>query len=301
MASAIIYSTLLAVGLCVPMAVIAFCRVDGGKSGNEPLAFPDATESASVRFLSNFLPPLSISICLLCFVVFPYTIPGTSWVRELPIWLHWFGFSLLFVFVVMGQYLQIEAGIREIRKSSIESIVKTYSLLSNITKLLPAPAALTILLSGLTLIYHSGYSISVGWLFILVGIFSFLFIDGLTYYLPRTERLLDLSRKCVKARSKKGQLREEMSSILDNIFMFIHYVSLPFVFLLGYFKPQLPNPMTGMIRELEDLISSIPSVADFSHVIPAMIWIIMIVAIVSSLRLWSLNRRSATYLPNAII
>lgn len=257
---------LIALGISVlAMATVAY--LIGLRNKNED----------ELLLLGMILPPISILINLTVLLIFPLL--GIEAAR-LTLWLHRFGIFLMGTFLISGQYLQIEGWYKLWRNQNSESILRTYTHLHYITEMMPAPAALILLFSGLGLIYFGEQSISTGWLFYLLGIFSFMFIDGITHYLPRTRALRSVAMRSACTSNVNEELRSCMKDWFQNSRLFLHYVSFPFVFLLGHLKPHLSNPFATFIVWLESQIRSIETLSPFYKVIPAILWIALVIGLV---------------------
>jgi len=233
-----------------------------------------------IQALGNILPAAVVLGSTVLLVLLPASGIISSTSLALPLWLHRFGLCLLFTFLIVGQYLQIEAWIKVRRGYDAKSIAITCRRLKYLTELMPAPAALMILLSGLKLIYQGGYSVSSGWVFYLVSFFSLMFIDGLVHYRPHARKLMDVSARAEHTPDKIGELTTALSDWFSRIRLFLHFASFPFLFLLGYFKPTLTNPLAGPILWLESRVSSIMTLAPFTGVIGAVSLVLVVIGTV---------------------
>ncbi|MEC4678021.1 MAG: hypothetical protein VST69_04625, partial [Nitrospirota bacterium] len=75
-----------------------------------------------------------------------------------------------------------------------------------------------------------------------------------------------------------------MKGFTNNFRLFLHYASFPVVFLLGYLKPDIFNPLADSILWFEKKIILVDLLSEFHKIIPALIWIVIIVGLVLLLR-----------------
>jgi hypothetical protein len=197
--------------------------------------------------LGKVLPPAAIAFCLICFLVLPFQ--GVK-LGTLPRGIHQFGAILLGAFLCVSFVLQ---GIYTVcaRRSPAwgrYAIIRWWCL----TETLPAVAAILSLLSGLRLLYESGLSLSVGYIFGMFIAFTYFFVDGLAFYRPLVSRIY-------KASGGSGGDPSVLPRLLwsDQVQLSIHTISFPLVFWLGYSRPAFGNPLSGLVLQLEGLFGGL--------------------------------------------
>ena len=228
-------------------------------------------------FSDNFLTLLSGILpitCIICTIILLIKLPSDN-VK----WFHLFGVSLLFIFLVLGQYLQIEALVKASRHLNIQTIARTYRRFWVLVETIPALAAIIIHLTGFYLIHKGGFSISSGWLFYLVGGFNLMFIDALLSYRPYIKELASTSRMAINDSGKREELNLIIKDWLKNGVLVLHFASLPFLFLIGYLKPNFKNPIASFFLLLEKEIGY-TVLSNYSKVIPSMLWVIIVIGAV---------------------
>jgi hypothetical protein len=195
-----------------------------------------------VAIASNAIPPAVIVLTLLQFRF------GGDYFGEvrMGLLLHHFGFGVLCGFLALTVYLLLTA------QRQGPQTVQSYRRLWLATKLLPAPSALLILLSGLKLIYDNPGAYSLGspiggFAAALLVILSYMFWDGILIYTGNTEQLW------TDAKSSEGNPRAPWR----KAHLIIHAVSFPFVFALGYFRPQwMTNPWHDNFQEWQSRLGT---------------------------------------------
>jgi hypothetical protein len=276
----------VSLGLLMRVIATVVARRGDGRASRPLLSAP------CIAILGNLLPPLTIGVILL-WVVLPVTRFGPIDASRGLLWVHRVAVGGLGSFVLLGQYFQIEARMKAQRGHGALSLERTYRRLHLVTALMPAPAALLILGSGLTLMYHGKHSLSAGWLFYLVSFFAFFFIDGLTHYLPYTKTLLRLARDAIPAPERMPALSAVMHHRASHLLMLFHYLSFPGVVSLGYYKPDVPHPLGETILALEQHVSlsSIGILREYGQLILAGGWIAVILVTVVLWRVSMPRRR----------
>ena len=231
----ILYSTSLTLWLA--LLILTLLRILRGRGDD------------GVRKAANILPPLVIVSLIAAFAL----IPCGKGIPSLPTRvIHYFGITLLFAFLIFGAYSQVNIAIKIRQGAAWAGVVAAYRRWSIATRLLPAPAALAILLSGFRLTYEStGMDVSlVPWLAVLVAGFSFFFFDGLLFYAPEVSRLY----ACSMRGSRAAGLRDRSS---EAALMF-HFISFPFVLCLAITRPDIPAWLVAWSHWLSCLYTGLP-------------------------------------------
>jgi hypothetical protein len=200
-------------------------------------------EPAKIRSVSAWLIPVVLFTYagILYFLPKP-TSPDIPWpiVRAV----HYSGIGLLFAFLIFGAICQWRLWqlFKTPKPDSLAQVENIYRHWWAATRILPAPAAFCIVLSGLRLVYEdAGHGLLIfGWLFWLIAGFSFFFFDGLMFYLPE----ICCQFKAAEAALRKGMSLEEFCFRHRKPFhegmLFFHSLSFLVVFYIGCAKPDLP-------------------------------------------------------------
>ena len=196
-----------------------FARSAAGKNGD-----------ALVPLFGSLLPVFCATTCLAAFLAVP--------VRSLPfhkitLWAHHASVLLLFLFLLAAEYFQAEGWWRRRRGESTALVAGSYRRLWLLTETLPAPIALTILRTGLRLIWEAPQANSPArlWLLGMVFGFSLFFWDGIFGYRPIVRRMWE--------RAAGGAA--------DTLQLLLHCLSWPLVFLLGLFRWDAVTPLTQIV------------------------------------------------------
>lgn len=214
-----------------------------------------------VKAFSRLLPAFVVISCLIAFAVIP---ARRSVLSVMVLWLHHMSFWLLFVFLLAGQYFQVEAWWKIRTRMSRQSVGATYRRFWILTEIVPAPVALMIFLTGLRLIWqesgniaspNGGNSLSAFWLQALIIGFSLFFWDGIFGYTPIVRGL----RKSWETESGPAESRPEAPPFIESIQLLIHLLSWPLVFLLGVFRWDFPTVLTTPIEGAEHGLSFLPT------------------------------------------
>ncbi len=137
-------------------------------------------------------------------------------------WFHWFGFSLLLSFLLIGQVL--------LWFHKPANRVRYAKLHRSISEILPAPSAIMVLLSGINLTILRNQNFASGYFFLMFSVFFFMFIDGILFYLPHVRKL--------EAAYEQNNLNfQPPDTLASRAILVIHFVSLPFLVILGVLKP----------------------------------------------------------------
>lgn len=199
--------------------------------------------SSALPMMGNVIPPVVI---ILLFGQFSFGLPVWGSLRSAML-LHHFGFGLLCGFLCLSLYCLIQARRLGSSDASKNSAPLFYRRLWIATKLLPAPAALTILLTGLRLIYDSPaqYSLgsdSGGWVSLLLVTLSYMFWDGIFIYTKNTDHLWHAAEKA------KG----DPPDLWRKSHIIAHALSFPFVFAVGYSRSTvITNPLAPQFGHAE--------------------------------------------------
>ncbi len=180
----------------------------------------------AVPVLRAILPPFTVIICFAIFVLKPST---DAFVNRTVLLTHHVAIFSLFLFLLTAEYLRLEARWRRRARTIPRSVAASYRRLWIFSETVPAPIALTILLSGLRLIWLSPDVNSPAhlWLSMLIVGFSVFFWDGIVGYLPIVRRL-----------AANGD--QTPPRLAETLQLSLHCASWPFLFLLGlhHWKPQ---------------------------------------------------------------
>jgi len=204
---------------------------------------------ALVQSLARLLPAFAVATCLTAFSAVPKR--GTNLLVAV-LWLHHTSFWLLFLFLLSGQYFQVEAWWKIREGMARESVAATYRRLWMLTEIVPPPVALTIFLTGLRLIWETAESKAEGqrgslsgfWLQGLVLGFSLFFWDGILGYTPIVRTL---RRRCEVG----SESLQPAQTFVERGQLMAHCLSWPFVFLIGVLHWNSPTVLTIPIEELE--------------------------------------------------
>ncbi len=221
---------------------------------------------AATKRLANLIPPLVVFTLIPLFICLPVAgnVPPPSIIVRA---IHYFGIVLLFLFLLFGAYCLFEAwGRMWARDRGLGPLAATYRKWWVATRLLPAPAAICILASGLRLAYESPLgSVSLGWMFWLITGFSFFFFDGLLFYLPE----ICFQNKAIHQALERGETLEEYRRKYRRPgrewMLLAHSVSFPFVFALGCAKPEALWRPEVIVDWLQHLFPGGPGTPQFAQ------------------------------------
>lgn len=190
----------------------------------------------------GWLAAFAGSSCLIIFVGLPLagSEPGA-----LTLWIHHAAIFGLGVFLLVAEFLR--AAIRRYeRRGEVEQVASALHMLWWLTELVPGAVAITVMGSGLRLIYegHGMFSARAGWLFWLLVAFGFFFADGLGFYLPY-----------VRGRNRNPQRGGRRSA---EVQLTLHALSYPVVFTLAAARLRLPSPLHGAIVSAETALPRLP-------------------------------------------
>ena len=198
---------------------------------------------------------LGLIICtLITSLAVAFVIPAFFHLNTLSAieWIHHVGVVLLGVFLAAALYFQIEIWMKRYQEAEMESVRRSYWYWRNLTELLPAPAALMILSSGMALIYYkAGYSISRGWIFILIAVLAVMMADGIFGYTCRLRRLLHSADIAVTNSQPLSAFVKNACSTSGDMKFLAHSLSFPFVVLFPAFKiADSSSPASSVLRVL---------------------------------------------------
>jgi hypothetical protein len=232
---------------------------------------------ALVDAFRRLLPAFIVVTCLAAFAAAPRKCTFSVMV----LWLHHTGFWLLFVFLLAGQYFQVEAWWKMRGGMSRQSVGATYRRLWIMTEIVPAPVALLLFLTGLRLIWQThgdtaqgqGNSMSTFWLQGLVIGFAVFFWDGILGYTPIV-RGLRKQWESGPAGSAPSKLSPGPQPLSEAVQLMLHLLSWPVVFLLGVFRWDFPTILTPAVESLERRLNLLP--AGWPEVTTAvLLWLLM--------------------------
>jgi hypothetical protein len=243
-----------------------------------------------VEAFGRLLPAYVVVTCLVAFAA----APRRSGLSVVVLWLHHTSFWLLFVFLLAGQYFQVEAWWKIRGDMPTQSVAASYRRLWMLTEIVPAPVALMIFLTGLRLIWQShgntepsqAVSISAFWLQGLVLGFGLFFWDGILGYTPIVR---GLRNRWEAAATETGgaESSPRAQPILESAQLLVHLLSWPLVFLVGVFRRDSPTLLTPPVEALERWLSFLPS--GWPEVTTAiLLWLLMglLVSLVRSISNW---------------
>lgn len=231
--------------------------------------------------LGKLLPLFAIATCgpLVLVLPTPTGAPPSIIVRAI----HYCGIVLLFGFLIFGAFCQLEVWLRmRHRPSSLDLVAKTHRKWWIATRLIPAPAALCIALSGLRLAYESPLGfITYPWMFWLVSGFSFFFFDGLMFYLPEVSYQHKAVHESLENAESLDMFSRKHRKPWCETMLLIHSISFPFVFALGCAKPMALWRPDGVVNFLERLFPGITPLARFEQ---AAALVVMVALLLLALR-----------------
>lgn len=207
---------------------------------------------AYVRALGTILPGFVIASSICSFVIVH---DHVETFRSIVLWMHHAAIAALFAFLVTSEYFQVEALKRSVQGKPVDD---SYRRLWVLTETLPGPIALTILLTGLRLIWEDPqtYSPEHSWLLILIAGFSLFFWDGLLGFMPIVRRIWSRTKA---AAHRAGGTSKLVLSGSDSVQLLLHFVSLPPLIAVGIARPHFANPVSNWISSLEGGLSFLPT------------------------------------------
>jgi hypothetical protein len=178
----------------------------------------------------------------------------------LALWAHHVAFALLFLFLAAAQFLQAEAwwGIRAGRPT--EWVARSYRRLWVMTEVVPAPVALTVLASGLRLIWEAPTRSAPAsvWLMLMVAAFSAFFWDGIFWYQPAVRDLHAYWARETARSTPVAQAARGARSVGRSVQFLAHFLSLPVIFWLGVTRWDPANPVGSYLLRVEARLTFLP-------------------------------------------
>jgi hypothetical protein len=233
------------------------------------------TGDVLIRTFHNVLPAFVVTTWIAGFFVVPV---GDPLIREITLWAHHTSFLTLFLFLIAAEFFQMEAWWKIRRAAPSESVAASYWRLWALTEIVPAPVALTIFFTGLRLIREAPEmnSPSTFWLLTLILSFSILFWDGIFAYTPIVRSLRERWREASIERLPAGSAVRTIRGTSESVQLFLHFISWPFVFLLGVYRWDFPNRMSDSAAAFEARLSSLGFSAGWPQVATAvLLWVLM--------------------------
>jgi hypothetical protein len=217
---------------------------------------------ALVHAFGRLLPAFVVVTFLAAFAAAP---SRQGVLSVVVLWLHHTSFLLLFVFLLAGQYFQVEAWWKVRGGMSGQSVGATYRRFWMLTEIVPAPVALMIFLTGLRLIWQThgdtaqghGNSMSAFWLQGLVLGFALFFWDGILGYTPIVRGLRKRWESGSGGSVPSKSLRLPQTAI-ESAQLLLHLLSWPLVFFLGVFRWDFPTILTPLVEGLERRLTFVP-------------------------------------------
>jgi hypothetical protein len=212
---------------------------------------------ALVETLATLLPAFAVTSCLSALLL----APAESRVGHVIVLLvHHTAFLVLFAFLLVAEYLQLEALFKMRAGSEAASIVGTFRRIWTFTKVIPSTAAPVILLTGLHLIRESpaANSPAAVWLLVILVGFGFLFFDGILSYTP----IVLAWYKYWNSAEKFGLPTEKAATSFrwrGWVQLLLHCLSWPILFLLALYRYDAPNAISDGVRIAEHQLDFLPA------------------------------------------
>lgn len=211
-----------------------------------------------VALLSCALPPYTLVTLLLFFLITPRESP----VSAVFMWLHHLSFLGLLGFLSLAQYAQIRAYF-QVKQKDFEGARSSFHFLYYVTLLAPAPIALTVLLTGMRLIYQKppdvpqlpgqDISLSALWLQAVLISFSIFFWDGVLGYTPAVKEIYR------RTRFSELQTWDQAQSISETWLFGLHFLSWFAVLIIAVMHPMVRSPLSPSIDITESFFGSLLS------------------------------------------
>jgi hypothetical protein len=174
--------------------------------------------------------------------------------------LHRLALMGLAAFLLAAQYQHVRAVIEFLRAAPLARVARRYRRLWLLTEFTPAPIALLILGTGLRLVAETGRSPREGWLSILALALGALACDGMLAYGPATMDLRDAAHAAAKGQ-QPAVLRRAALSWRTNLTLLVHFSAFAPLALIGWLKPELPNPLAPLLATVEMRLAPIAGAA----------------------------------------
>jgi uncharacterized membrane protein len=233
-----------------------------------------------VRTVGSLLPAFSATSCAVFFSLNPIRGPAN---HALVLWLHHASVIALFAFLMAAQFLQLEAWWKQRRERSAASVASSYHRLWLLTELAPGAIAITILLSGLRLLWDSPDTtlISQPWLVIIIASTGVFFFDGLLGFTPIVRR----RRVTWNAKSRnESTAGMQPTSAWEDTQIFAHSFAWPFLFFLGLYRFNAPNSASDFLMSVQHHLLFLPEgwravvLAAFIWALPGVVVVVLRVA-----------------------
>lgn len=179
---------------------------------------------------------------------------------RLILWIHRVAILALFLFLLAGEYCQMQAS-RQIRaRRSTASVSRTMKRFRALSKLAPAPIALTIFLTGLRLIWEapSQNSPSSVWLLVLIAGFSFFFFDGIFGYQVIVREMCIYWEQSAKQGLPASIAAQNWHSTSSRVQLLAHCWSWPIFVLFGVFRWNFANYASAVLGRLQNRFVFLP-------------------------------------------
>jgi hypothetical protein len=184
------------------------------------------------------------------------------------LWIHHIGIVLLGAFLVAAAYLQTDLWIGIFYKRDIYSLRSTCNGWWCLTELVPAPAAIMILMSGLGLLYQiPGFSVERGWIFMLLLILGAMMSDGILGYTPEVRSLARDFNEAGDHSPATRSLVFGKSGLRRQIRLLLHPLTFPMAIVIPAIRVwDTSSPVNRLIRILH-----LPNDTGWSRVWPALL------------------------------
>lgn len=276
--------------------VVVFAWFTGGMALIARRCEPHSEETLPGQ-LNNDLPIFAGVSGLVFLVVVPFLLGRHYLVTA---WIHHAAIFGLFAFLLTAQTLQVEGFLKLRRGAMPISIFATYNRLWWLTEIAPAPIAITILTSGLGLICQDAisdparaaldnYSLRSGWLLALVASFGFFFWDGILGFSVSVREMRKFWYAAQRSDTPTSDLSLKFRDRWRDTQLLLHFVSFPFVFLLGALREPTHNFLAKYVVWGEDKLSFLPHGLPQAAVALA-VWLSM-GAVIATIRLSAKSRQ----------
>lgn len=176
---------------------------------------------------------LVLTICTICAVLMVTCVLPSALrvdVTGALRWIHHVGVVLLGTFLAAALYLQLEIRLKLFRDYPLSSVCRSIRHWRELTELLPAPAAIMILGTGMGLVYAiPGYSIRRGWIFTLIVALAVMMADGIFGYTNDVRRLYQAAELGVKQATNRKEFLRVTKNGWRDAKMLLHSLSFPIV------------------------------------------------------------------------
>ncbi len=250
---------------------------------------PTAHSSVSADNLQK--AGLRLTICTACVVVALALLPGFFRIDTFNIlkWIHHVGVVLLGAFLAAALYFQLEIHMKVNRGFPLASLRHSYQRWRELTEVVPAPAAIMILVSGMALVYaRSGFSVARGWIFTLIVALAVMMADGIFAYSCDLRRLLMVADLAVNEDWSSEEFVCTTRNRGREIRLFLHSLSYPFVVIFPAFRIcDSRSPVGPIMRR-----AGIHELAGWSQLWPSLVLFVIPFLTVASLNRFGRSTRS---------